>query len=84
MKDVQDLGAVPNASTISTGSQGLLFGSASKNVTLIQLGLVGVLMMGAKQDRLAWNREVENCRMTPLLVKILNANDNFAPMALAA
>ena len=34
-------------------------------------------MMGAKQDRLAWNREVENCRMTPLLVKLLNANDNF-------
>ena len=25
-----------------------------------------------------WNRRVENCRMTPLLVKQLNANDNFA------
>jgi len=27
---------------------------------------------------------VENCRMTPLLVKLVNANDNFAPLALAA
>jgi len=35
-------------------------------------------MMGAKQDRQVLIREVENCRMTPLLVKKLNANDNFA------
>jgi len=25
-----------------------------------------------------WNRKVENCRMTPLLVKFVNANDNIA------
>ena len=32
------------------------------------------------------DRRVENCRMTPLLVKKVNANDNFAPQdfALAA
>ena len=48
--------------------------------------LISVLLMGAKKDRLAWNREVENCRMTPLLVKLVNANDNFASQdfALAA
>jgi len=40
--------------------------------------LSNLFLMGAKQDRLAWNREVENCRMTPLLVKLANANDNFA------
>jgi len=61
LKDVQDLGAVPNASTISTGSQGLLLGSASKNVTLIQLGLVGVLMMGAI-FRIDW-RGIEKWRI---------------------
>jgi len=43
-------------------------------------------MMGAKQDRQVLIREVENCRMTPLMVKTLNANDNFASQdfALAA
>ena len=42
--------------------------------------------MGAKQDRLAMYRNVENYGLTSLLVKILNANDNFAPQdyALAA
>ena len=37
-----------------------------------------LFLMGAKQDRLTVSREVENCRMTPLLVKLVNANDNFA------
>jgi hypothetical protein len=33
-----------------------------------------------------WNRRVENCRMTPLLVKLVNANDNanYGDYALAA
>jgi len=37
-----------------------------------------VLLMGRKKDRLTVSRKVENCRMTPLLVKTINANDNYA------
>ena len=29
------------------------------------------------------DRQEENCRMTPLLVKTINANDNFAPQDFA-
>ena len=34
--------------------------------------------MGAKQDRLTVNREVENCGLTTLWSKKIIANDNFA------
>ena len=46
--------------------------------TFIRYHLANLLLMGANQDRLTMSKEVENYRMTPLTVKLLNANDNFA------
>ena len=42
--------------------------------------------MGASLGSTGWNRRVENCRMTPLLVNLVNANDNanYGDYALAA
>ena len=50
-----------------------------KKIEAIRKVILGCSSDGGEiQDRLAWNRKVENCRVTPLLVKTINANDNFA------
>ena len=49
-----------------------------KKIEAIRKVILGCSSDGGEiQDRLAWNREVENCRVTALLVKLVNANDNF-------
>ena len=49
-----------------------------KKIEAIRKVILGCSSDGGEiQDRLACNREVENCRVTPLLVKYVNANDNF-------
>ena len=49
-----------------------------RHCTSIRYHLANLLLMGANQVRLTMIREVENYRMTPLKVKFVNANDNFA------
>ena len=49
-----------------------------KKIEAIRKVILGCSSDGGEiQDRLACNREVENCRVTALLVKLVNANDNF-------
>ena len=49
-----------------------------RHSTAVRYHLANLLLMGANQVRLTMNSEVENYRMTPLTVKFVNANDNFA------